>query len=223
MDFFSFEDKIDVINKILLTRKKKWYFAGISGLDYDDVCQTIRMHIAKKWYQYDQSRPLEQWVNRIISNQITNLIKMHYLKYAPPCAQCASNQGGSFCSFTKSGEKCNECPLYKKWSKSKVDGFNLKMPEPIVQEHTLVSSKPNYNIDWDKSMAKMSDLLKRHLPENLYQVYEDLYVKCMSEEELAKKLGFRASKVNKTAGYKQIYNFKKEIIKVAKEVAKECL
>lgn len=223
MGFFSFEDKIDVINELLWSRRRRWYFVNISGLDFDDVCQNIRIHISKKWHLYDQSRPLERWVNRIISNQISNLIKAHYLKYAPPCAQCASNQGGSFCSFTKSGEKCNECPLYKKWSKSKADGFNLKTPEPITQEHILISSKPNFNIDWGKSIDKMNTLLKDHLPENLYQIYEDLYVNGVSEEDLAKKLGFKTSEANKSAGYKQIYNFKKEIMKVAKEVAKECL
>lgn len=223
MGFFSFESRIGVINEILAKRKKKWGLSAISGLDYDDVCQHIRVHIYQKWHLYDQSRPLEQWVNKIITNQITNLSKTHYLKYAPPCSTCPMNQGGSLCGFTKSGEKCSECPLYKKWSSSKSDGFNIKTAESIFSEHIISKVRDSDSLNLEESHSKLTEALRERLPEHLFYIYEQLFVNEVSEEDLAKELGFKTTEVNKKAGYKQIYNSKREIIKVAKEVAVECL
>ena len=41
------------------------------------------------------------------------------------------------------------------------------------------------------------------------KVYEDLFVKNLSEDEVAKKLGYTTNEKNRKAGYKQIKNLKK--------------
>ena len=71
----SFEDSIDLIDEELTKRKGKWSLTTISWMDYEDVKQIIRVHIYKKWHLYDPKKPLAPWLNRIISNQIKNIIR----------------------------------------------------------------------------------------------------------------------------------------------------
>ena len=71
-----FEECIEIIDAELQKRKNRWNLTSLAWMDYDDVSQIIRIHIHKKWNLYDQSKPLAPWLNRIISNQIKNIIKI---------------------------------------------------------------------------------------------------------------------------------------------------
>lgn len=220
----SFEDKIDVIDRLLTTRKKKWNLTGVSDLDYDDVAQKVRLHIWQKWEQYDPSKPLEQWVNKIISNQIINLLEENYLKLAPPCARCPLNQGGNLCGMTKNGEQNSECPLYKKWEKVKRAGFNIKMAESIHDENSssgLITSVKE-DINWEKVIPNFHRMMRDKLPKKLYKMYDLLYIQNKSDEEFSKIMKFTTNEKNKIPGYKQIYNYKQQIVKIAQKIAKEC-
>ena len=81
----SFEDSIDVINVEINKRKGKWNLTVLAWMDFQDVSQILRIHIFKKWDLYDPEKPLAPWINRIISNQIKNLIRNNYGNYARPC------------------------------------------------------------------------------------------------------------------------------------------
>ena len=70
-------------------------------MDYDDVCQIIRLHIYKKWHLWDQSRPFKPWASMIISNQIKNLIRNNYSSFAKPCLRCPHNMGATSCELQK--------------------------------------------------------------------------------------------------------------------------
>ena len=70
----TYEDKSHVIDNEIRKRYYKWHLHAIAWFDFDDVAQIIRAHIFKKWNQWDQARPLEPWVNKIISNQKINKI-----------------------------------------------------------------------------------------------------------------------------------------------------
>jgi hypothetical protein len=63
--------------------------------------------------------------------------------------------------------------------------------------------------------------MKARLPEDLYTIYESLYINHKDETELAAELGFKTKESGRIPGYKQIYNFKKKILEVAKEVLSE--
>ena len=110
-----FEDCIDTINEEIKKRRQKWGLKEVSSLDYDDVSQILRLHIYTKWNQWDQSRPLTNWINRIITNRTKNLVRDNFGNVAPPCVgkpQCVYNLGSNLCAFTASGVKCSECKLY---------------------------------------------------------------------------------------------------------------
>lgn len=223
----KFEDYIDVIDKEIAKRKNQVHLY-LNDFDFDDIAQIIRLHIYQKWNLWDSERPLENWVNVIISRQIKNFIRNNYTSVAPPCYKCPMNQGGSLCGFTLSGEQCSECPLYKKWELSKKDGFNIKFPASLHDStddgETFLGSKIENNtvdINWSEVIKNLSKNLKLRLSKELYFVYDFLYVQGKTDEELAKVLNFKTSEKKRVPGYKQIYNFKQKIISEAKEILKE--
>ncbi|NDG33354.1 sigma-70 family RNA polymerase sigma factor, partial [bacterium] len=89
----SFESLIDVIDSEIIKRKNKWNLTAINWMDFHDVAQILRIHIHKKWHLYDHKKPLAPWVNRIISNQIKNLIRNNYSNFTRPCLKCAAAEG----------------------------------------------------------------------------------------------------------------------------------
>ena len=111
-----FEDCYEEINVEIAKRRHKWNLSALSWLDYDDVSQIIRIHIHKKWHLYDQKKKLSPWINRIISNQIKNLIRNNYGNYVRPCLKCAAAEGEAGCTIYE--KQCSDCPLYKNWEKN---------------------------------------------------------------------------------------------------------
>ena len=95
----KFEDCIEKINQEIAKRKNKWNLTAINWMDFDDVSQILRLHIYKKWDLYDQSQPLAPWLNRIISNQIKNLIRNNYGNYSRPCLKCAAAESNDLCKI----------------------------------------------------------------------------------------------------------------------------
>ena len=71
----SFESKISEIDQEISKRRHKWNLTTLAWMDFGDVAQILRIHIYKKWKMYDQKQPLAPWINRIVSNQIKNLIR----------------------------------------------------------------------------------------------------------------------------------------------------
>ena len=113
----KFEDCIKVISEEIVKRKSKWTLTSIAWMDFDDISQILRIHIYKKWFLFDQNKPLGPWLNRIISNQIKNIIRNNYGNYARPCLKCAAAQSYDLCAiYEKQGAPC---PLYINWVKGK--------------------------------------------------------------------------------------------------------
>ena len=189
-------------------------------MDFDDVSQILRIHIYKKWHLYDQTRPLVPWLNRIISNQIKNLIRNNYGNYCRPCLKCAAAEGGNLCEIY--GKQDSTCPLYATWEKTKKRAHDLKMPLPLENHSQEVFSKYNESFDIETNIVKLHKKMKEILKPIEWKVYLSLYIKNKSEEEVAHDLGYRTSEKNRSPGYKQIKNIKKSIItKVKKHLKKD--
>ena len=122
----EFEDCISEIDKEIAKRRNKWSLSALSWMDFDDVSQIIRIHVYKKWHLYDQSKPLAPWLNRIISNQIKNLIRNNYGNYARPCLKCSASDGEEGCEIYV--KQCVDCPLYEHWFKNKKRAHDTNCP-----------------------------------------------------------------------------------------------
>lgn len=216
----TFTDKIKEIDIELAKRKNKWELSGVAWMSFDDVCQIIRIHLSKKWNQWDEARPLLPWVNRIISNQIKNILRNIYYNFAPPCLKCPANNGGNLCELY--GIQCVDCPMYKKWSDRKKSAFDIKLPVTMENHIQEVHNMPNDSIDIEKAAEILHKRMKNILKPIEWKVYKSLYIDHKDEEVVAKEMGYKSNEENRKIGYKRISILKKSImVKVKKVLADE--
>jgi len=212
----TFEECIGVIDTEIIKRKGKWNLTSLSWIDFEDVSQIIRIHIYEKWDQYDSDKPLKPWLNRIISNQLKNIIRNNYTNYTRPCLRCAAAEGDDGCRIYT--QQCNECPLYAHWEKRKLNAYNLKMPLSLENHQQEVNSIFDDYINFEEKILELHSLMKKVLKPNELMVYESLFIKKENELTVAKKLGFKTTEKKRSPGYKQIQNIKKQIIKKVKSL-----
>ncbi len=192
-------------------------------MDFDDVIQIISSHIYVKWDKYDPAQPLKPWLNKIISNQLKNILRNNYSNFVRPCLSCPFNLSGdgvdeSSCSFTKSGAQDSSCPLFKKWEKTKKAAYDIKLPLSIdseAAEHKEIVAK---NSEIVEAEQRLHIEMKDALPERQYMIYKMLFIDYLSEEEVAARMGYKTSETGRKAGYKQIKNLKKQFKEKAKKL-----
>ena len=211
----SFEDKISEINQEINKRRHKWNLTTLAWMDFSDVSQILRIHIYKKWNLYDPKKPLAPWVNRIVSNQIKNLIRNNYGNYSRPCLRCAAAEQEDGCTIYAS--QCSKCPLYAKWEKSKKSAHDIKLPVALENHTQEVHNIIEDEIDIEKTAKNIHTKMQQILKPIEWKFYELYYIKHKSEEESAKLMGYKTTEKNRKIGYKQVKNLKKSImIKVKK-------
>lgn len=216
----TYEDKQDVIDKIIEKHRYIWQLKAICWMDYEDVAQIVRFHISKKWHMWKQDRPLEPWIARITSNQIKNLLRNNYSNYTRPCLGCKFNQGNEppACSITPSGRQCSECPLYRKWEKTKKSAYDVKLCVSIEGHVDAVHSMRDQNFDILSSAARLHEEMRLYLAPKQYRVYTRLFVDGVDEEKVAAEMGYKTNEKGKKAGYKQIKNLKKLFRQIALKI-----
>ena len=220
----KYEDRIEDINAEIKKRKNKWFLDYIPWISFEDVEQIIRVHIYQKWDQWDQKRELKPWINKIITNQFKNILRNYYLNFAKPCSSCpfdSSVSGDNLCSFTKSGIQDSSCPLYAKWTKSKKNAHDVKIPLRLDAQEYESNAFKGESFQVDRAVQQIDKHLREQLSEKHYEIYNMLFVENMSEDEVAKKLGYKTSEKGRTAGYKQLKNmrkfFKDKVLKIIKD------
>jgi DNA-directed RNA polymerase specialized sigma24 family protein len=218
---FKFEEKIEAINLEIQKRKGKWFLNSISSIDFDDISQILRAHINKKWHLWDQEKPLEPWLNTVISNQIKNQIRNNYGSFAKPCLNCPFNESvnseENICSYTKSGEQDKTCPVYAKWAKSKKYAYDVKLPKSFDCNDFQIGTNANNN-DLEKAAVILHQKMKDYLTVKQYKVYTLLYVDNKEDADVARVLGYKTSEKGRTPGYRQIKNLKKHFKEVAEKI-----
>ena len=215
----KFEDCIEQIDVEINKRRGRWNLTALSWMDFDDVSQIIRVHIFKKWHLYDQSKSLAPWINTLISNQIKNLIRNNYGNYCRPCLKCAAAESESLCYIY--GTQNSSCPLFAQWEKTKKAAYLTKLPSPLESVEHETENMELQEFDFDTILKRLNKQLKKKLKVNEWIVYENLYLKNKTEQEVGKILGYKTSEKNRSPGYKQIKNIKKSIIEKAKEIVSD--
>ena len=211
----TFEESIDVIDIEIKKRRGKWNLSVLAWMDFQDVSQILRIHIYRKWHLYDTDKPLGPWLNRIISNQIKNLIRNNYGNFCRPCLKCAAAEGGDLCTIY--GKQDNSCPLYANWELTKKSAHDAKLPVPLENHAQEVYSLDSNSIDVGATAVKLHERMKVILKPIEWRVYEYLYVMDKTETEVARLMGYKTSEKNRSPGYKQIKNIKKSIIEKVKK------
>jgi DNA-directed RNA polymerase specialized sigma24 family protein len=219
----KYEDKQEVIDRIIEKHRYIWQLKAIAWMDYEDVAQIIRFHISKKWKMWKQDRPLEPWIARITVNQIKNLLRNNYSNYVRPCLSCKFNMGNEppACSITPSGRQCSECPLYKKWEKTKKCAYDVKLSVSIENHSESIQGMKDLNFDVLSSAQRLHEEMKHRLAPKQYKVYSRLYIDGADEEKVAMEMGYKTNEKGKKAGYKQIKNLKKLFKQVATKILQD--
>jgi len=212
----EFENCIEIIDQEISKRKNKWTLTSISWMDFDDISQILKIHIFKKWHLYDQNKPLSPWLNRIISNQLKNLIRNNYSNYCKPCLKCAAAEPDSGCAIY--GSQDARCPLFKNWLAKKKSAYDVKMALPLENHQSEVRDVEVSSSNIEMGIRKLNEKLKETLKPNEWIVYKGFYIDNESEIEIAKKLNFKTTEKNRTPGYKQIKNIQKSIITKARKI-----
>ena len=185
----KFEACINLINTEILKRKNKWTLSTLNWIDFEDVSQIIRFHIYKKWNLYDEKKPMLPWINRIISNQIKNLIRNNYGNYARPCLKCAAALGESECRIY--GKQDQGCPMFNNWTKTKKNAYDLKMAVSIEDHSYEINNQVCINSDIQKATQNLHEKMKQVLKPVEWKVYELLYINHKTEEQVCKILKFK--------------------------------
>ncbi|REK56933.1 MAG: hypothetical protein DWQ49_09500 [Bacteroidetes bacterium] len=216
----AYEDREEDIERELAKRRKGWNLDAIADVDFEDVCQIIRRHIALKWHLWDQERPFLNWVNTVISNQLRNIRRNVYGNFAPPCSGCPGDAGGESCSILPSGKKGAECLEYAEWLRGKKVAYDIKLAAPL-EESRDIKDAVDTDFNFEVAIAKLHEHMKRRLNSSQYEIYKMLYIDNIEESEIAKKKGYITSEKNRKPGYKQLYNLKKTILNTAKQILEE--
>jgi hypothetical protein len=211
----NFDDYLAIIDTEIAKRKYKWHLDSLAWMDFDDVSQIIRIHVYTKWHQYDPARPIQPWLNAVISSQIKNLIRNNYGNYARPCLRCDAAEDNSGCKIY--GTQCNSCPLYADWQKRKQPAHNIKLPVSIENHTNEVREISDNSHDVTEQINKIHKKMKEVLKPLEYQVYEGLFILHEDEAKVAEKLGYISNEKGRTPGYKQIKNIRKMIITKVKK------
>jgi len=217
----KFEEKIGVINAELLKRRSRWQLNVRSDLDFDDVQQIVRLHIWKKWHKWDQSRALEPWLNCVIKRQITNVLRNNYMSFSRPCLRCPANEDNELCAIYV--RQCLECPLYAKWAKSKKSAYDVKLPLPLEHHMREIEvSSSNAEINYEDRAQIVHERVVKRLNKTQRKIYEMLYIHHLEEGEIAKRMNYKPTdEKRKTTRYKQLENYKKHFLSIAKHILSE--
>ena len=209
----SFEDSILLINREIEKRKGRWTLHSLSWLDFDDVSQIIKLHL------FNSAYPLAPWLNRIITNQIKNIIRNNYGNYSKPCSRCAAAEPQDRCLVY--GKQDNVCPLVSKWEKTKKIAHDVKIAVPLENHLFEVKSQSYAEDNFFSNAAKLHSKMESILKPLEWKVYKALYIDNLSEEEAAKTVGYKTSEKDRKPGYKQIKNIQKIIIAKVKKVLQD--
>lgn len=192
----SFEESYPEINRYVQARRASWVYTSV--VEWADISQIILIRIHDKWSTYDPARgPLEHWVNRLITNAISNANRdLAGRRLQKPCVgggrangkRCVYNLGEDTCAYTPSRKQCAECPLYAEWQHDREHQHNLKAS--VALEH---HSQEVYNIQGDFTDAaeikdKLDAAMKRELTLGEWRVWDCLYVKHMKPAEASTHL-----------------------------------
>ncbi len=74
------------------------------------------------------------------------------------------------------------------------------------------------SFDIEDCQDKLNKFMKEELSQKQFLVYDLLFIQHKSEEEVAKKMGYKTSEKGRKAGYKQIKNLKKIFKQKAQEI-----
>ncbi len=220
----TFEERYAEIVVLIDKRRTKWQLASIP---FEDVRQMVLVKISAQYSKFDETKgrpeaPLEErfarWANKLITNELLNILRDHHFIYSRPCITgCAFNTGGDTCSKTTSGLQCDECPIYKEWRNRKEAHFNVKQTLPLDNHFNEADSMVGDFLDVGRAKDIIDAEMKKRLNRHEYRVYKLLYLQNKTPAEVGKILKYK--KVGKCHhGYQVLLQLRKKFVLIARQI-----
>lgn len=209
----EYENHLPIIDECLTTKKYRWKDNTIVWKQWRDVEQDVKIHLFLQWYQYDKTKPLKPWIMTIVDNQVFNIKRNIWGKFAKPCASCDAALPSNMCKlFTYQSE---ECPQYNHWQRTKETAYNLNnavsmdLPSRDETEISLIQS------EFKKIVFEIEEELKLKMTPREGEFYELYFIQNLSDDEVVEKMKL----MTPTDGSKNktVKNFERSIgVKAAK-------
>lgn len=209
----KFEECLPIIEREIQKRKSKWTLDAIAWMDWEDVSQNLRIHIANKFEKWDQARPLQNWLARVIHNQLVNAIRNHYSNFSPICNKCQAFDGCDECSIYS--KQRDNCPLFANWKKTKLSAYNVKLPLSSFYHEQELHDIPHDGVDMDKAAHNIHIQMKTVLKLHEYKIYSMLFIDHKTEQEVADRLPFSK---NRNKDLYKVKQLKKKFVTKVRQI-----
>jgi len=224
-----YEKYEDIIDKEIGKRIFRWTLFSLAYISLDDISQLLHLHIARKIHLFDPLKAaFPNWANRLISNQLKNLMRNHYQSMAKPCNRCPYNGGGSTCAIF--GTHSQQCLDYAKWFGGKRYKMEINIAHSISaprltaehdQIHQEINDKTSDFTNFDKKIPEFNNLLKQKLRPLEWKAYTLLFIEHLTDLQAARQLNYSVEGGKASVGYKTIAKLKTKIYKVSQQVVKD--
>jgi RNA polymerase sigma factor (sigma-70 family) len=224
---------------IIAKRRHKWRATSI--MEWEDIASELLTRLYQQFHLYDTTRPLDRWANTVITHAIMNLLRDKIYKVARPCisgqapgfstgssygAACTFCRADNGCEWTrkfgsKSGIQDSSCRFFAAWEKKKKAKFSIATPLSIENHVNESHSMPDDFIDIEAAKKVLDDNIKRRLTKEEYRIYVLLYIKHLSLDEAAQKMGFKKAGKEDMKPYLRVRNASIKIKEVSIQVFSE--
>ena len=90
-----------------------------------------------------------------------------------------------------------------------------------IENHTHeIKSSSNTSFEMEQAQERLNKEMKKILSEKNFEIYKMLFIKNMTDEQVAATLGYKTTETGRKAGYKQIKNLKKQFKAKAEKILK---
>lgn len=217
----TFESLIPSIEAQIEKRKGSWRLAAVA---WEDVRQQLLTKVFFKYHLFIPSRgKFSHWLSKVITYEKINILRNNHSKFSRPCVTgCPHNAGGDACFATPSKVQCAECPLYRKWERSKIDHYRVQQTLPLENHLQEANSKPNDLVfDMEGPKAVIDEKMKGKLNEEDYTIYRMIYIDGKTEKEVGQLLGYKKTGAKTYEGYQTLLKLRKHIVAMAREIIEE--
>ena len=216
-----FSENYPEIQKLLASKHQRWRLKYLKSMDYDDVCQIIKVHIYKKLHLWDQKYSFGPWCNRVVCNQMINLVQKHHDSKARPCLTCPYVLPDGGCNIF--GSQNSACKKFAAWEKNKAAAYYLDYGTSFDVKAEYLEGSQSYEdtVDIEHCMENLHPHVIAKLDKIEAKVYTFIYVDGLNELEAARKMGYRTEKGRKSSGFKYIGKVERKILAAVKEVIEE--
>ena len=173
-------DVVDTIKRVSKWLSKKYRFGYYSDEDIEQ--QVFIIIIENKLLEkYDPSRPLENYLARVLKNRLFNFKRDNYKRPDPPCVRCPLNAFIAPDTCTAYKEK-EECTFYSRWINNNDSKERIMNTIPIDNVCYDRESLMSYSIDFEGDIDM--DSIDSVLMNTLDHKHRKLYILHKNGEKL---------------------------------------